>query len=271
MIDICFIDSLGDSLLEVSELIQSDGVFPLGLHFNYGQLNCDILEEQAKRNANTIKYMFKTVEEDELEDEFAEEIADINHKINAIENFLANGQAIRLWLSNTANDRCGLYWFCHFAETYPSKISIVLCPGYENSPNVRTAGIRSDWASFNNLNFIAKFAPNVRILDMHEKAAYAREWSLLVKENSPLRILIDNAIVSVEETFFDSIILSFIGLEPQSQRTVMGKMLGKWQGCCDAAFISMRIEHFIKDGRVKVHEEKVDDNDCYWERTISLM
>ena len=51
----------------------------------------------------------------------------------------------------------------------------------------------------------------------------------------------------------------------------MGKMLGRWQGGCDVAFISERIEHLIEIGKIKVCEEKVDDYDCYWPRTLSLM
>ena len=51
----------------------------------------------------------------------------------------------------------------------------------------------------------------------------------------------------------------------------MGKMLGKWQGCVDVAFISMRIESLIANGKIKVCEEKVDEHDCYWPRTISLV
>ena len=271
MIDICFSCTVGDSLFESSELIQSDGVFPLNLHLNYGHLDCNIFEEQAKRNVNTIKYTVKTITEEELQEAYTEEVTDINNKINDIEKFLVNGHAIRLWLSNTASDRCGLYWFSHFAKDYSNDISIVLCPGYEYIPYLRTAHIQPDWALFSAPDFVAQFASTAKILDEHEKSAYAEAWPLLVKQNSPLRILIDNTIVGVDETFFDSIILSFVKPEPQSQKTVMGKMLGKWQGGCDAAFISMRIEHFINKGNIKVHEEIVDKNDCYWERTIALI
>ena len=94
---------------------------------------------------------------------------------------------------------------------------------------------------------------------------------MLVKENASLRILIDNTIVGVDNSFFDNIIMGFVNSEPQPQNTVMGKMLGKWQGCVDVVLISMRIEHLIADGKVKVCEEKVDEHDCYWIRTIALV
>lgn len=57
--------------------------------------------------------------------------------------------------------------------------------------------------------------------------------------------------------------------DPKLQKTVMGKMLGKWRGC-DVAFISQRIEFLITENKIKVHEDIVDENDCYWGRTIML-
>ena len=118
---------------------------------------------------------------------------------------------------------------------------------------------------------MAEFVKNPRVLNKNEISAYSQTWEYIVKENAPLRILIDDSIVGVKETFFDNAILSFVSDEPKSQSFVMGKMLGKWQGGCDAAFISERIEYLIKIGKIKVCEEKVDDNDCYWPRTLSLV
>ena len=39
---------------------------------------------------------------------------------------------------------------------------------------------------------------------------------------------------------------------------------------CDVAFISERIEYLIEIGKIKICEEKTDDNGCYWPRTLSL-
>ena len=271
MIDICFSDSVAGILMQIKKDIHSDGVLPLDLHLNYAHINCDIAEAQVRRNIDLLKYFYKTVTDTELKKEYTKELKSTRSSIRRVEEILTKGQSVRLWLSNTANDRCGLYWLCYFAKNYSSEISIVLCPGYEYSRDVRTAHVQQNWASFSDPDFVKKFAPTARVLDEHEKAAYAREWTLLVKENSLLRVLIDNTIVSVDESFFDGIILGFTKVEPQPQNTVMDKMLGKWQGCCDVAFISMRIEHLIVDGKIKVCEEKVDEHDCYWPRTIALV
>ena len=99
--------------------------------------------------------------------------------------------------------------------------------------------------------------------------AYAREWDRIATENAKLRILIDNTIVSVNEDFFDSTILGFVGHTPEKQVHIMGKMLGKWRGC-DVAFISERIDHLIATKQIIVCKEEVDEFDCYWQRSIAL-
>ena len=271
MIDICFNDSVAGNLMQIRKDIHSDGVFPLNLHLNYEHIDCDIAEAQAKREVDTLKYFYKSVCDKEIQSEYKNETKDKRYTLKRLEKFLTDGHDVRLWLSNTANDRCGLYWFCDFAKNYANTISIVMCPGYEYISYLSAAHVQRDWASFNSPDFIAEFAPAAHILNEHEKSAYAREWSMLVKENASLRILIDNTIVGVDDSFFDDIIISFVNSEPQPQNTVMGKMLGKWQGCVDVAFISRRIEHLIAVGKIKVCEEKVDEHDCYWPRTIALV
>ena len=270
MLDICFSDSVGGLLIEVRNLIKSD-VLPLDLHLNYGSLDENIIETQTKRNVGTLKYFYKNITEKELQKEYKKELKKANEAQELLKTFLSKGQEIRLWLSNNANDRCGLYWFCNFAKEYENKISIVSCPGYEYNDIKDKITENRNWASFSNPYFMAEFVKNPRVLNKNEISAYSQTWEYIVKENAPLRILVDDSIVGVEESFFDNAILSFVSNEPKSQSFVMGKMLGKWKGGCDAAFISERIEHLIEIGKIQVCEEKVDDNDCYWPRTISLV
>lgn len=270
MIDICFSDCVGGLLLEVKNIIQSDAIFPLDLHLNYGYLDGDIIEKQVKRNVDTLKYFYKTITEKELQKEYKKALKKAYKSQEVLKKFLSEGQEIRLWLSNNANDRCGLYWFCDLVKDLENKISMVSCPGYEyDNINNKTIENRR-FASFYNPYFMAEFVKGSHILNKSEKLAYAQTWEYIVKENAPFRILIDDSIVGVKENFFDAVILSFVSSEPKSQSCIMGKMLGKWQGGCDVAFISERIEYLIQDKKIKIFEEKIDENDCYWSRTLSL-
>ena len=124
---------------------------------------------------------------------------------------------------------------------------------------------------FSNPHFVAKFIETARPLKKDEILAYAETWGYVVKENAPFRILIDDSIIGVIESFFDGVILSFVSADPKTQSSIMGNVLGKLQGGCDISFLSERIEYLIQNNKIKVVEEKVDENDCYWSRTLSLM
>lgn len=271
MIDICFSDSVGGLLLEVKNIIKSDAILPLDLHLNYGYLNGDIIEIQTKRNVDALQYFYKTVTEKELQKEYKKELKKANKTQEILKTFLSEGQKIRLWLSNNANDRCGMFWFCNLVKGCENKISIISCPGYEYDDIKDKTTENRNWASFSNPYFMAEFVEKPKTLSKNEIKAYSQTWEYIVKENAALRILIDDSIVGVKESFFDNVILSFVSSEPKSQSFVMGKMLGKWRGGCDVAFISERIEYLIEDKKIKVIEEKVNENDCYWPRTLSLM
>lgn len=129
MLDICFSDSVGGLLIEVRNLIKSD-VLPLDLHLNYGSLDGDIIEIQTKRNVNRLKYFYKTITEKELQKKYKKELKKAYNAQEILKNFLSEGKEIRLWLSNNAHDRCGLYWFCDLVKDFENKISVVFCPGY---------------------------------------------------------------------------------------------------------------------------------------------
>lgn len=270
MIDICFSDSLAGMLKCVRKTIKSDGIVPLFMFLNCGNIDCDdLIAEQLRIDIEYNKYFSKDNTDEKLENIFKEELKQDRKEFEEFKKFIDDGHKIRLWISNTANNRCGLYWLCNFLKTYTNELSIVVCPGYEyDDVNNKTIENRN-WSYFSNLDFIAEFVNEARVVNENEKLAYSKRWEELVAENAPLRILIDDVIVSVNEDFFDNSILSFVDAKPKSQNSIMGKMLGKWQ-CGDVYFISKRIEHLIENNKIKVVEEKTDENGCYWPRTLSL-
>lgn len=269
MVDICFNDSVGGMLKLVRKQIESTYVLPLGLRLNYANLDGDIIENQVRREIETAKYFTKNVSEDDLEDEYYEFLDEERKKHQKLYQFLTSVQPFRLWLSNTANDYCGLLWFCNMMRDYDNAISVVWCPGYEYDDRTNISSIKSAWEFLNNPYLLVDNIDNAQALSKAQIDAYSREWERVAAENSKLRILIDNTIVSVNDNFFDSIILGFVGHVPEKKVSIMGRILGKWRGC-DVAFISERIEHLISAQQIIICEENVDENDCYWERTLAL-
>ena len=115
---------------------------------------------------------------------------------------------------------------------------------------------------------LLKCIDSAKEINAEEKQYFAEKWHWLVKENSSFRILIEDTVISAEKDFFDSIILNYIPEVPTEQAKIMGEFMGLWKGCL-VSLVSARIEYFIKNGLVKVCEEAVNDEGCYWPRKIA--
>ena len=152
-------------------------------------------------------------------------------------------------------------------KDYDCKINVVMCPGVEISANENKLTENTRWAAFDNLPYMPSFAKNARELTKQEIELYSNLWQELVEENAPLRVLIDNKIISTIDDFFDNVIMSYIAETPQSQTTIINRFLGEWY-CADFCFASQRIEYLIEKGKIKIVEDKVDSQGSYIVRTI---
>ena len=270
MIDICFGDCLFGVLKVVQKKLRSKDVLTLLMNLPYGKVDRDVIEAQARREADTLWYCYKDITELEVQENYEEFLEGIQTAHQKLKKHFENGESFRLWLNNNARDRCALYWFCSIAQGYENYIEIVYQPRYEYNDITKKVKTCTCWELIDDFDLLATYIEKAVKLEDAEKQAYVAEWNRIVADNAPLRILIDNTIVGVKEDFFDDTILNFVSNEPRTQSYVMGTMLGKWQSGCDVAFISQRIEHLIESGKIKVCEEKVDEEGCYWARTLIL-
>ena len=138
---------------------------------------------------------------------------------------MRNSEKIRLWISNNAFDRCALYWFSDYVKKCTSEVYVVLCQGIEFCVQRNQLIENTRWAGFENLEHMASFSQEAKLLSSQEVDLYSRLWKKLVDENAPLRILIDNKVISTTEDFFDQAILNYITLEPKPQITVINEFL----------------------------------------------
>ena len=265
MIDVCFCNSFS-GLLKMST--KSDGVFFLLRDLNYGNLDCDdLIKREAIREADSFKYFYKDITEEEIEKEYKDSLKQRIEYFKKFESFLDEGHDIRLWVSNCARDRCGLFWLCKYLENYSNKLFVVTCPGFEYKSKEEPLIENRIWSSFSNPYFVDECSKDAMLVYDDERKLYAELWDKIIDENAPLRILVNDIIVGVEEDFFDDIILDFVENIPKTQRAVMGNFLGKWFGL-NVSFVSKRIEHLISENKIKVCEDVVDDYGCYWVRKI---
>lgn len=273
MIDICFNLSVEGNLNAIKHQLgnptKTDDIVLLDLQLNYGLLNGDLFEIQSEREAKIHKSFFANVSEKELNSLCKKKFKSIKSTLAKLDKKLKNGDGIRLWLSNNAFDRCGLYWFCDYARKYDCKIYTVICPGIELVEDENKFIENTRWAAFSDLPYMASFTEKAVELSKSEINLYSELWQKLVKENAPLRVLIDDRVISTTEDFYDSVILSCITKEPKPQITIIGDFLERWY-CADYCFISERIEHLLKQGQIEIVDDKVNDEGSYVVRTLKL-
>lgn len=271
MLDVCFDSSTCGNLNAIKYTlgnpINSDGIINLDLNLNYGLLSGDIYATQANFEARIHKSFFKDISDKKLNSWCKQKLKEIYSSLEKLEKKLKKDEEIRLWLSNNAFDRCGLYWFCDYARDYNSRVHIVVCPEHEFDSEKNKLVQNTRWSAFTNMSYMASFAETAKELSEEEMSLYSELWQKLVKENAPLRVLIDNKIISTTEEFFDSAILSYISDEPKPQVTIIGNFLADWY-CADYGFVSERIEYLLEQRDIEIVEDKVNNEGSYVVRTL---
>lgn len=266
MIDVCFSRTASGILKFLKKDINSEAVFHLGGYLDTGDISESVQEHYAKQEAETLRYFYKDISDEEITDTYKEEVKQIRSRHTKFKKYLSGGEPVRVWICRNANDYCGLFWLCNEMKNKSNKLSVVICPTYEYNTLNRKYQHSFGWGL--EPDALIDVVHSSKELNAEEKEFFARQWELLVEANKSLRILINDMVVSAEKDFLDSAILRFVPEMPTKQSEVMGDFLGSWH-CCSVSFISERIEQMIEEGQIKVCEDIVDDHGCYWPRKIA--
>ena len=86
---------------------------------------------------------------------------------------------------------------------------------------------------------------------------YAEMWGELVLENASLRAVVNGTVLSVSEDFYDFIIWNRLTDKPVKECRPIGDILGQVPIGIGDWWYAARIEHFIRQGRIKVVESEM--------------
>lgn len=94
-----------------------------------------------------------------------------------------------------------------------------------------------------------------RTFTTDEIRMYAEMWGELVLENAPLRAVVNGTVLSVSEDFYDFIIWNRLTEKPVKECRLIGDILGQVPIGIGDWWYAARIEHFIRQGRIKAVED----------------
>lgn len=165
------------------------------------------------------------------------------------------GESIRVWTSDTPDEACGFCWLIYQLKSIGFEnldITYVKLPDFHVIPD-GTVVLYSGWGEVapHQWGHLASYGQKLPVNYMH---GLSFRWKQLKKENTPLRAVVNRQLVSVPETFYDSLILR--ELEEQEdefiEANLIGKIIGKYCLGIGNSVIALRIEQFIKNGMLKV-------------------
>lgn len=169
-----------------------------------------------------------------------------------LKDYLKEGETIRIWYSDAPYSRCGFYSLCGMLQEYENDVRVVKMPEYRCRADSVVS--YSNWGEVAAEEFGA-FLAYEKALSRQEVRMYALLWSNLVEENSPLRVVVNGRLVGVPEDFYDFLIWKKLTREPVMEAKLIGDILGNYRMGIGDWWYARRIEHFMKQGRIKVTKE----------------
>lgn len=146
-----------------------------------------------------------------------------------IQDAMMNQKSLRIWVRNTSECWCGIYYIC-------------FCAAKRHSANISLA-------STEDLKKVLEFKGDQiseKTLSSEDIAEYAQKWEKLLRENKPLRIWRTNEVRSVESDYFDQTIICSASTVPISIGELTASTLKAISVPLSDWFIMKRIEELLK-------------------------
>lgn len=160
-----------------------------------------------------------------------------------------SGTPLRLWVSSAPYSVCGFYYVCYLLREIDCQINIIFLPDYMETENGAVS--YSTWGEVMPGQFY-RFLPLQRTVSAGEKRMRAEKWRALMLENAPLRAVVNGMLLSVPETFYDSIILNNLPDGEFVMAKLIGDLLGTYRIGVSDSWYALRIEQMIADGVLTV-------------------
>ena len=188
----------------------------------------------------------------------AEEIAGLNRKtLDRLEKARETLEPVRIWLSeNDPAEVCGLLFICHFFREGSVPLSAVFV-----SRQTVFDGKARQYLSTGNI-FPGDFGSLAQLeepLAPVQVKACAALWEQLVKENAPLRAVVNGRVMSVRENFYDAVLRANIPDGDFIPAVPIGRTLIRVPGV-SAQWLLMRLQAMADDGELVAVAPSEDEN-----------
>ncbi|MDR3543501.1 MAG: DUF3658 domain-containing protein [Desulfosporosinus sp.] len=187
-----------------------------------------------------------------------DEIWEINqHTLMRLQETKVTLESVRMWIcaSNPA-ELCGLYCVCRLMVDAQSSLSVVRIPeqiqkdnyiiSYNNTGEIHPEAFRA----------FTKYEEPISKL---QRKVYANIWNDLVRENAPLRAVINGRLIGVPKDFYDSALRAYMPDGEFMVAQLVGKTLGQIPGVGDR-WLFQRIQAMLQSGELVLASTATEDH-----------
>jgi hypothetical protein len=156
-------------------------------------------------------------------------------------------EPIRMWIcvSNPA-ELCGLHFICHLMSAARTPLSVVRIPNEIEKENSIISYRGTGDIDAELLGGYVDYDEPVSDL---QRKVYATLWCTLVKENTPLRAVVNGTLISVSDYFYDFALRASM---PDTECTIaqlIGTAMGQISGVGDQ-WLYLRVKYMLNEGEL---------------------
>jgi hypothetical protein len=187
-----------------------------------------------------------------------EEIGKTNaHAINRLRETQVTFEPIRAWICESSPaDLCGLYFLCYLTREFRTPLFIVRTPATIEKDDCVISYHSSGEIEPSDLGALCEGVEAVSAT-MHR--FYAGAFLDLMKENAPLRAIVNGTLLSVPESFYDFALYAHMPEGEFVMARLIGNALLHTPGVSDR-WLFLRIEHMIQTGELAFVSPATDDH-----------
>lgn len=240
MLEVIFNENEKDLLRYVSKEVNksklNNSIVMVGIDLDYGDISDENKRHQDLQHFDLMK-----------KEDFIKMFLVRKSDLALLIDRASKGENICIWKSNTPSSICGFYYTCHLLRDYACEVSVVEMPEYVITNNKIVC-----------YNSFGEIAPD----DFHNFLQYEKEltqgllnhysdlWEKLITENSPLRAIVNNRVISVPIDFYDCIIRQYISDHTFLATDLINDVVSKSNLLISEFIISLRINDFISNGEL---------------------
>lgn len=170
--------------------------------------------------------------------------------INDLEKLKLNPPQIRVWLDHTPDAQCGLFLLADLLKDSQTEIHIVELPNKVTREDNVIVEYRS-WGEVEPERY-GTFLNCEKVLTQNDIFDLANKWQQLKTENSALRVIENDLVMSADINYYDDFIRKEFPKDTCKIATIIGNALGKQKILTGDVFIAKRIQEFIKHGELNI-------------------